>query len=483
MTGIVVLDVVIGLSFLYALYSLFATIIMEMITSFLGLRARNLEFTIQRMLSDEIWDIKLPKKLGTLNFNNRIFNNKIAGTILTFLNGFLRFLWINRKNPKRSLYHKFFEQPNIKYLSSGGFHNKPSYLSASNFSKAIIDILKDERGRTELSKIKRGIAKLSAIPHTQMHLRSLLVDSNNDLRKFKLLLEDWFEDVQERSTGWFKRTTKIWLLVIGFVIAIGFNADTFKTVEKLSVDPDARQQMVDMATNYVKENQQTIDYIESIKSAPPNPADSISQHRILQERLDSLLIIKKTVQNDISKSQKILASDWNIDDEIYFVINKPADSILLDSVTFYYQFCLLDGEVKIDTIIYPVVHKTIDTLILRRLLPDSIHKPDLINPYPINKISYMRKFVFKNESIKNFWSWSGFWTPFYPPYYLDFENVWGYLLTALAISLGSSFWFDLLNKLIRLRSSIATPSRMNQSKNSVVEKNSNDPASTINRVG
>ncbi len=46
-------------------------------------------------------------------------------------------------------------------------------------------------------------------------------------------------------------------------------------------------------------------------------------------------------------------------------------------------------------------------------------------------------------------------------YYAEFRDLkyffgsfWGYLITALAISLGAPFWFDVLNKLIRMRGSI-----------------------------
>ena len=37
------------------------------------------------------------------------------------------------------------------------------------------------------------------------------------------------------------------------------------------------------------------------------------------------------------------------------------------------------------------------------------------------------------------------------------RRLLGYLLTALALSLGAPFWFDLLNKLMKLRGAVATP--------------------------
>jgi hypothetical protein len=37
------------------------------------------------------------------------------------------------------------------------------------------------------------------------------------------------------------------------------------------------------------------------------------------------------------------------------------------------------------------------------------------------------------------------------------RSVLGWIITALAISLGAPFWYDLLNKFMKLRSSVATP--------------------------
>ena len=38
-----------------------------------------------------------------------------------------------------------------------------------------------------------------------------------------------------------------------------------------------------------------------------------------------------------------------------------------------------------------------------------------------------------------------------------FYSLIGWLVTALALSLGAPFWFDLLNRLMKLRGSVATP--------------------------
>ena len=54
-------------------------------------------------------------------------------------------------------------------------------------------------------------------------------------------------------------------------------------------------------------------------------------------------------------------------------------------------------------------------------------------------------------------------------------SIPGWLITALAISLGAPFWFDLLNKLMKLRSSVAasstTKSKPQNSKPNDVKRN------------
>ena len=115
MTGSVALDVVIGLVFIYLLYSLLATILLEIIATNLGFRARNLKIAIIRMLSNE-----------------------------SFTRGKLRkFFWQNilSLEDREDLAVKFYKSPIIKYLNSGSYFSKPSSISPKTFSSALIQIL------------------------------------------------------------------------------------------------------------------------------------------------------------------------------------------------------------------------------------------------------------------------------------------------------------------------------------------------------
>lgn len=348
MTGSVALDVVIGLAFMYLLYSLFATIIMEIITSWLGLRARNLKYSLKRMLIDDEYMLDKP-----------YMRNKIVAVIWGFILTIKDLIGIgNVENKKGNLLNAFYNQPSIKYLGNGGVFSKPSYLTAANFSKALLDSLKqDQVGQTLLSQIQNGINSIKS-EDTKQHIQSLLEDANNDLQKFKLLLENWFEDTQERSMGWFRRNNKVWLLLIGLLMAISFDASTLKMARKLSYDENAREQLVRIASSYVENNKQL-----------PTRKDTLAY----EDNLEILNAQKKEIQEQLNEAHSILGSN-TVDINITW---KPSSWIK--------AFC-------------------------------------------------------------TFWC-------------ILISDFWGYFLTALAISLGAPFWFDLLNKLVKLRGSVQQPAR------------------------
>jgi hypothetical protein len=227
MTGSVALDVVIGLVFIYSLYSLLTTTITEMIASIIRLRASFLAKGIKRMLDD--------------GSKTKVFSDA------------------------------FFKQPLIKYLASGslfGVVNKPSYLSAQNFSKALLEVLKNngseilkkanETETTALAKIHEAVRDLPvtinplAKSETIGFIRTLLEDAQNDIDKFKASLEQWYDDTMERVTSWYKKWVQLITFIIGFIVAAVFNVDSIDIVKKLSHDPKVREQYVALAQKFAE---------------------------------------------------------------------------------------------------------------------------------------------------------------------------------------------------------------------------------------
>lgn len=338
MTGSIALDVVIGLVFVYLLYSLLATIIQEVVANVLSLRAATLEWAIKRMLDDE---------------------GKGAGNQLS-----------------RAFYGTYL----IKYLAEKE-GKKPSYITANNFSKAILLLLKGKgfaAGEDPSTKIRNALDAATGITlsdesgstsvnegDTFEFLQSLWAEAQGDIAKFQGLLEQWFNDTMERATGWYKRKTQLVLFFIGLAIAALFNVDTVDITHKLSTDPKLREQLVRQAEVYAKE------------------------HATLKAELDQL----KKSNTDSSKLKNAEAS---------------------------YEAFVDKNKVLVDKAQQVVTN-------------------DIAN---VNKVLALG------------WSQQGH-TPWY-------SHIIGWLLTALAISLGAPFWFDLLNKLMKLRGSVQTVSSNSQ---------------------
>lgn len=324
MFGSIILDIVIGLVFIFLIYSLLATIINEIIATFLGLRARNLRTAIWRMLENN------PPSKKEMNQKEKLYQ---------YLKDSWNFFMGIFSPKKGKLLKEFYNQPTIKYLANSWFFSKPSYINPSDFSKSILDILKSEgEGTKDLDKIKNALTQpsgkidlfkaieklinegrttdeaqiVSAIKQvvqqkhkniklfdgdTRDHVLSLLNDAQDDLVKFKIYLEYWFDNTMDRAVGWYKRKTQLNLLIIGFIIASIFNINIIEIAGKLSKDKDARDQMVQMATSYVENNPNIIQNLDSLAKT-----DSL-----YRQKIDTLLAIRKDLEKDINDANELLA--------------------------------------------------------------------------------------------------------------------------------------------------------------------------------
>src|SRR6266487_4693263 len=133
----VAFDIVIGLVFIYLLYSLLATIVSEIIATVIGLRARNLREAVDRMLNDDEANKKL---LGRFWDSLRI-----------------------TKKPKSLMVKNFYNHPEIKYLGSTGVFKNPSSFKAISFSKTIIYLLSGQ-GSANKSSIENRLNILKDNP-------------------------------------------------------------------------------------------------------------------------------------------------------------------------------------------------------------------------------------------------------------------------------------------------------------------------------
>ena len=186
------LDVVIGLSAVYTAFSLLASWINETANSMTSLRARTLKDGIAQMVGDA------------------------------------------------TLHSKLYGQPSIQAAQCKN-NRDPSYLSANQFSLAVMSLIGTagaigQTGQAAFEAVSQCVAKL---PTSRLRdvLSAILAQSDAKVDSFVSGVESWFDSQMDRVSGWYKRNTQIWLLVIGLILSGLFDVDTLHLVHTFTVAP------------------------------------------------------------------------------------------------------------------------------------------------------------------------------------------------------------------------------------------------------
>lgn len=226
-----ILDVVIGLFFVYAVLSLVCSAATELIAQLVRMRAKTLEQGIRRLLGDV----------------------KVDG---------------------KKLVDKFYSHHLIASLSKSG--DKPSYIPSRTVALTLLSLV-GSKGDDDTKKIKSLRDNLKEFggensPVAEA-LGALLDQAGNSLEKGVANVEHWIDDQMDRVSGWYRRWTQWVLLAVGLVVCAAVNADTLKIVSDLYNDPAYREQIVQMAAERIAK--------EEHEAGADTPAD-------LQKTLDKI---------------------------------------------------------------------------------------------------------------------------------------------------------------------------------------------------
>lgn len=209
-----VLDVIIGLVFVYLLLAILCTAANEWVAAFTRRRGDMLRQGIQQLLGGQ------PTRNG--------------GDANEFL-------------------QEFYAHPLITSMMHDGNH--PTYISPRNFAAVVTDVTTSltspavsfgslEKGASELPE---GNVRKTLLALLQRSSNSLDAAADNRLELSQQLIEGWFNDAMDRVSGWYKRRTQLWTIVIAAVLTVVANADTIQISRRLWVDPVLRGSVIEGA--------------------------------------------------------------------------------------------------------------------------------------------------------------------------------------------------------------------------------------------
>lgn len=176
----------------------------------------------------------------------------------------------------KGLAHSFFNHPLIFALYSGGYGGAaqdakqrpkllarggslPSYIPARSFAMALLDIaakgpvtddVSSDPAAPELSleSVRASVRNLKN-PPVQRALLAAIDAAEGDLNRARKNIEAWFDSAMDRVSGWYKRTTHWILFWIALTLAVGLNIDTLAIADYLYRNDAAREAVVALAAD------------------------------------------------------------------------------------------------------------------------------------------------------------------------------------------------------------------------------------------
>lgn len=174
----------------------------------------------------------------------------------------------------KGLAHSFFNHPLIYSLYSGGYEGAakrdkrrptlfaqggalPSYIPARSFAVALLDIaakgpvtddVSSDPGAPALSleAVRASVRNLKN-PPVQRALLIAIDTAEGDLNRARINIEAWYDSAMDRVSGWYKRTTHWIIFWIALVLAVGLNIDTLAIADYLYRNDSAREAVVALA--------------------------------------------------------------------------------------------------------------------------------------------------------------------------------------------------------------------------------------------
>src|SRR6266496_267903 len=290
---------------------------------------------------------------------------------------------------------------------SPGAKNLPSYIPARNFALALMDIAAPsgasgatgvgESARSNLAPMRGAIAANTNLPEDIRKALLTLIDASVDNpAKVRENIENWFDSSMDRVSGWYKRRSQLIVLLLGLGLSILLNVDSVVLVRSLSTDKAMRDSLVAAVQEYAK------------SSATPSPSISPSPS------------LTATPQSERSPSPRTKRTGTSA---------SPAVS--------------------------PTPSRTPPPSGAMSLSPSPSSSPTPVCDTPecrvqqnltqIKKLGLPIGWTREPGDPRSLWgvTWQGWMV-----------RILGWLVTALALSLGAPFWFDLLNKFIVVRSTV-----------------------------
>jgi hypothetical protein len=229
--GSSVLEVAIGMAFLYLLLAVFCTTANEWIAGILGTRSKMLEQAIKQLLASQAGVPRTAAQAAAASSGTGATATAAAPA------------------PVPDFVTQFYSHPIVSNMMRplGDEVKHFSYLPSRSFATVVMDLVTPHSpGRIDIEDLETGIKNMPD-GCVKQALLAAIQNAGNDLQLAQKNIEAWFDDTMARVSGWYKRFTQKWTVVFALAFTIALNADTLHIARTLWMNPTLRAQLVEQS--------------------------------------------------------------------------------------------------------------------------------------------------------------------------------------------------------------------------------------------
>lgn len=456
-----ILDVAIGMIFIYLLLSLMCSAANEIIELLLKKRAVDLERGIRELLlpNSKSGGDDIVRKLYNHPLLNGLFGGKYEDSKITSKR---RYVWRTQLPsyiPARSFALALMDLVGTPKPSEGSTQPPPSGTAGAtqvNYDARLQGPPPPGSTDNPLTRLREAIAgsdilQAPATKGAQKALIALVDAAGGDVAKARENIETWYNNSMDRVSSWYKRRAQVTIMILGFFVAITVNVDTITIVKRLATDKALRESLVAASDAYAKANATASPAAKPSPATTTTPPES-SAPPAVKPGGKPAGAAPNTPAAGVSPSPSAastappsgspsaVAANVSSTPTLPAACVKDADSAKCKRAKDLQKACEDPNSTD--------CHGAKD---LQEACKDedSPKCKYLANLQQIQALGLPIGWDSTGDPLRTWpgYHWRRWWDQIY-------WHGLGWLLTALALSLGAPFWFDLLNKFIVIRSAV-----------------------------
>lgn len=262
------LDVAIGVVLLYAVLSLFVTVVVEIVSGASPINMRG-----------GVLSIAIKSAFGAAGPSDTSVDSKVQ---------------------------QFYETPIIAALFLN--KRKPSEIAPEMFVQAFLSVVAEGYPANRPTTPAEFVLKLKASSKSGDKavnaLEALLPGAEQDWSAFETKVAKWFSEIGMRSEGWFKRRMSWTTLALSAAFACALNVDTLFVTRMLWLDSNLRKNAVELADRMVQK-----DHAPGTTASAQMPADIRQTTREDLEKHVATAIAR--INDALTKNAKLRTADYS----------------------------------------------------------------------------------------------------------------------------------------------------------------------------